>query len=85
VGNDGLVSNLIRHPDLRRPTLPPIGAIVAWHRDMTGVPDLPDGWLECNGQVVDDEASPLYRQTLPNLNGEKRFLRGGSPSGVETD
>lgn len=85
MANDGLISSLLRHPDLRRHIQPPIGSIVAWHRDMAGVPDLPDGWVECNGQAITDAASPFYRQTVPNLNGEGRFLRGWSTSGVEAD
>jgi len=60
----------------------PIGTILAWHKSLTGVPALPTGWVECNGQVLNDSSSPLNGQTLPNLNGDKRFLRGGQTSGV---
>ncbi len=60
---------------------PPIGTIVAWHKSMSGVPALPDGWVECDGETINDTSSPLNGQTLPNLNGERRFLRGGSTSG----
>ncbi len=60
----------------------PIGAIVAWHKNMVGVPvQLPEGWMECNGQIIDDPQSPLHGQPLPDLNGDRRFLRGGSTSG----
>ena len=63
---------------------PPIGSIIAWHKDLgTGaVPALPEGWLECDGQTVMDEASPLDGVVLPNLNGDGRFLRGSSSSGA---
>ncbi len=61
----------------------PIGSIVAWHKNLFGTPSLLDGWVECNGQVVDDPESPYDGQTLPDLNGEKRFLRGGATSGED--
>ncbi len=63
----------------------PIGTIVAWHKSMTGTPSLPEGWLECNGQTVADVESSYDGQVLPNLNGEGRFLRGGSTSGTLQD
>lgn len=65
-------------------TSPPIGSIVAWHRDFGSgaVPPLPSGWLECDGQTVDDAASPLDGLALPNLNGESRFVRGSTLSGI---
>lgn len=60
---------------------PPIGSIVAWHRDVRDLGGsnplpLPDGWVACNGQTLSDAASVLNGTTLPNLNGEVRFLRG---------
>lgn len=61
----------------------PIGSIIAWHKSFTGTPILPDGWLECNGQPVNDMGSPYYGQALPNLNGEGRFLRGSATSGAQ--
>jgi len=60
----------------------PIGSIIAWHKDLNGVPDLSDGWVECNGGILNDPDSPLNGQTIPNLNGEGRFLRGSDTSGV---
>ncbi|MCX6353920.1 MAG: hypothetical protein NTZ78_03310 [Candidatus Aureabacteria bacterium] len=68
----------------------PIGTILAWHKDLTGVPALPSGWLECNGQTVADAASPINGQVLPNLNSAPSgteggyFLRGkgASPTGT---
>lgn len=60
----------------------PVGSIVAWHKSFTNTPALPAGWMECNGQAVSDASSPYNGQTLPNLNGEARFLRGSSTSGV---
>jgi hypothetical protein len=60
-----------------------IGGLVPWHKDFAGVPDLPSEFLECNGQLITDTASPMYNQTLPDLNGEGRFLRGSATSGTE--
>ena len=72
---------------------PPIGSIHAWHKDMNGVSaTLPGGWVECNGQTLNDTASALHGEIIPNLNGvtsgggvaaspgfaggERLFLRG---------
>jgi len=68
----------------------PIGTIVAWHKSATGTPALPAGWVECNGQRLNDAGSPYNGQTLPNLNtaagyGGGRFLRGGTTSGAMQD
>ncbi len=61
----------------------PIGTIMAWHKDLAGVPSLPDGWVECNGQTLSDAESPLNGQTIPSLNyANGRFLRGGTSSGA---
>ena len=59
----------------------PIGSISAWAKDIPGMPALSEGWVECNGQVLDDPQSPLNGQTIPDLNRENRFLRGNSTSG----
>jgi hypothetical protein len=59
----------------------PIGFIGGWAKNVTGVPALIGTWAECNGQVLSDAGSPLNGQTLPDLNGEQRFLRGASASG----
>lgn len=51
-------------------------------------PELPDGWVECNGQTLSgafaDTDSPYNGDTLPDLNassGAARFLRGAISSG----
>lgn len=59
----------------------PIGAIIAWHKNLTGTPALPAGWVECNGGTLYNPDSPYHGQAIPDLNGDKRFLRGGSVSG----
>jgi len=48
----------------------PIGTILDWHKDFTGTPSLPDNFVECNGQTLDDEDSPYDGQVIPNLNGD---------------
>ena len=60
----------------------PVGGIVAWNKSMSGTPALSDGWAECNGQVLDDPASPYHGQSVPDLNGQGRILYGGSTSGT---
>lgn len=63
----------------------PLGSIIAWHREFDPnryMPPLPPGWVECNGQVLDDSESPYNGRKIPDLNGESRFLRGHEKSGV---
>lgn len=60
----------------------PIGSIVAWAKSIPGTPALPVGWIECNGQTIADEDSPMNGQATPALNGaDNRFLRGANVSG----
>jgi len=59
----------------------PIGAVTSWLKNFPNVPPLSDNFVECNGQVLDDSSSIFNGQTIPNLNGENRFLRGNSASG----
>jgi len=74
--------------------VPPIGSIIAWHKDFANTPSLPYGWVECNGQTLNDPGSPYHNQVIPNLNGDpnganspglsekaRMFLRGGTQSG----
>ncbi len=65
----------------------PVGSIVAWHKSLENTPELPDGWVECNGQTLNDPDSQYNTQTIPNLNAASgynggRFLRGGTTSGT---
>jgi len=62
-------------------TVVPIGVIMAWAKSIAGVPALPEGWEECNGQVINDPKSPLNGQTIPNLNGNNNILMGNTNSG----
>ena len=59
----------------------PIGSIISWAKDIPGTPSLPDNFVECNGQTLNDPDSPLHGQVIPDLNSENRFLRGSSTSG----
>lgn len=64
----------------------PVGAVVAWLRDYAGTPAIPDGWVECDGQILDDPESPYHEQTIPDMNGvvsgnNKCYLRGSPVSG----
>jgi hypothetical protein len=80
-GQDFLVDGTIRAADGFGYV--PVGTILAWHRDFTGTAlTLPPGWVECNGQEVTDLDSPFNGLTLPQLNGDARFLRGGAVSGT---
>ncbi len=61
--------------------LSPIGSIVSWAKTLTGVPALPAGWVQCDGQVLSDADSLLDGTTIPDLNGDNQFMRGNSTSG----
>merc|ERR1712226_649401 len=54
----------------------PVGTVTGWLGGQE-VP-LPDGWQKCDGSAI--QTGPLAGTNTPNLNGERRFLRGGSPS-----
>ena len=64
----------------------PLGTITAWTPkiDLTSNDniDLPDGWLLCDGGIIDQGLWNGGR--TPNLNSEGRFLRGGSIDEVLT-
>lgn len=59
----------------------PIGSIVAWAKSIAGVPALPAEFQECDGSEITDVDSPMVGEFVPDLNGDLRFLRGGSSSG----
>jgi len=63
----------------------PIGGLIAWLKTfVNGTPaqELIPNYVECNGQVLADGASPFDGMTIPDLNGDNRFLRGNSTSGA---
>ena len=59
----------------------PIGSIISWAKNLKENLQLPYGFVECSGQVLDDNESILNGIKIPNLNGENRFLRGSSETG----
>lgn len=61
--------------------IPPIGSVLPWLKTLTNTPSLPDGWVECDGSTISDSDSPYDGVTIPDLNGDNRFLRGSSTSG----
>ena len=61
----------------------PVGTIMAWHKSLTGTPALLTSWVECSGQVLSDSESVYDGVTIPDLNGEARFLRGSATSGSD--
>ncbi len=70
-----------------RNVMPPVGSIMAWFKDFEDISiPLPSGWVEANGQIITDKDSPFYASggefSVPNLNGEKRFLRGSDIAGT---
>lgn len=64
----------------------PVGTIISWvmvvDKAGGGVADLPKGWMRCDGSVIPDGIWKGKR--VPNLNGDRRFLRGGSDENVLT-
>ena len=65
------------------PPEPPLGTILSW---VTKVPDyegetvdLPAGWQRCDGSII-EHPSVWAGKLTPDLNNEKRFLRGGHDS-----
>ena len=78
-GSYGKASNQVYTPAC------PVGGVIAWCKNIPGVPALPDCFVECNGQVLSDADSPLNGETIPDLNGSvgtQRFLMGGTTSGT---
>lgn len=59
----------------------PIGAVLAWFKSISGVPTLPAGYVQCDGQTLSDASSLLDGQVIPDINGSNGFLRGAATSG----
>jgi hypothetical protein len=70
----------------------PIGSIIAHYSGAVGnAEDLSacraNGWAVCDGTTPASQgiSDAVITDATPNLNGEGRFLRGGSSAGVEQD
>ena len=65
----------------------PIGTITAWAskptKDTRETVNLPEGWVRCSGEII-PEPSVWAGQLTPDLNGERRFLRGAPDSEMLT-
>ena len=65
----------------------PVGSIIAWvtkpTKDTSELASLPEGWVRCNGDII-PKPSIWAGKLTPDLNGEKRFLRGNSDRDVLT-
>ena len=59
----------------------PIGAILPWLKTLTGTPGIPTGYVQCDGQTLNDAESVYNGVVIPNLNDGNYFLRGSSTSG----
>jgi len=71
---DELVTSVGHLPEV------PVGTILSWvsrTKDAVETVDLPDGWVRCDGGTIPHPSIWAGKYT-PNLNGEKRFLRGGT-------
>lgn len=69
---------------LERPQINiPLGTIVAWHKNITGMAKPPKGWVECKGGFV--QGGSLDGEAIPDLNVKRRFLRGAMKSGPIED
>ncbi len=60
----------------------PIGAIIAWYNTdeaiSRGLPPLPDNFVSCDGQTINDPESIFNSMIVPALNNYARYLRGGN-------
>ena len=78
--------NAINDISVEKLTDVPIGTILSWVMmvDKNGgeVANLPKYWQKCDGSIIDHGIWGGKR--TPDLNGEKRFLRGGDDNDVLT-
>ena len=62
----------------------PLGTILAWVSRLSSGSStgIPDGWLPCDGGLINK--GPWKGLKTPDLNGQGRFLRGGSAAQLLT-
>ncbi len=81
-GYNSVVRNgATQNANMVKSVIPPIGTVLPWAKTLTGVPSLPDAWMECDGSAISDSDSPMDGQNVPDLNSTQRFLRGNTASG----
>jgi len=51
----------------------PVGGVIDWYRPSSSDP-VPDGWVICAGQQIQDPDSPFFNKPAPDLVG--KFVRG---------
>ena len=82
-----LATNLTQFRDEVDVSMAPVGTIIAWtmrvEANGTETGDIPAGWQRCDGSVIQAPSIWVNLRT-PDLNTEKRFLRGGSDQEVLT-
>ena len=82
-----LASNLTQFKGEVDISMAPVGTIIAWtmrvEANGTETEDIPAGWQRCDGSVIQAPSVWVNLRT-PDLNTEKRFLRGGSDQDVLT-
>lgn len=63
----------------------PVGGVIPWFGNITGVPALNANWEECDGTAIANTSSPMFGQNKPALNGTtdatRIILRGSTTSG----
>lgn len=84
---------IIGHPVLRADPppaqasgMPPVGAIIAWHRWGGETKEPPAGWVVCDGREITDPAFVAVfgeGKRAPDLNRRPCFLRGDIRSPVD--
>ena len=90
--NDVITNNITKimaqldevHNSIDHLSIAPVGTIIAWTnkpiKDTTTTVDLPAGWVKCDGSEITEGI--WTGLTTPNLNGERRFLRGSADGNV---
>jgi hypothetical protein len=74
-GLAGEMTNNAIHLKINFPPAP-IGSVMAWLKSFPNTPPLPSGWIECNGQVLNDADSVYNGAVMPNLNGTLHSVEG---------
>ena len=60
----------------------PIAGIIPWDKSLSPAPTLPSNFKECDGSTISEPLSAYNGQSIRNLNGVQRMIRGASTSGT---